>query len=73
MALSDITTGTRFSLIKDFNGNGVFEGDDFLRSQDVSAKSSGSIDQPIEAGTYFVKVQPRYSSSNTNYKLRIAI
>jgi hypothetical protein len=69
--LGAVTESTEIQLIKDFNNNGMIDqGDgDFLENRIATSRENGTISRDIEAGTYYVRVLPRFSN-NTNYDLR---
>ncbi|MCT7986359.1 pre-peptidase C-terminal domain-containing protein [Laspinema sp. A4] len=72
LTLGAVTETARVELIKDFNQNGEIDrGDgDIIRTGVAGSSGNSNINRPIEAGTYYVRVYPDSSGSNTNYDLR---
>jgi hypothetical protein len=58
-------------LIYDFNSNGLVDQDDVIKSTYNSQNSSATFTEPLAAGTYFVRLTPRYSSISTRYDLTL--
>jgi hypothetical protein len=72
VTLAAVTESAEVQLIKDFNNNGTIdEGDgDILVQRRATSSSNTTIERAIEAGTYYVRVFPRFDERNTNYDLR---
>ncbi|MGB3509917.1 MAG: pre-peptidase C-terminal domain-containing protein [Microcoleaceae cyanobacterium] len=75
ITLGAVTEDAEVRLINDFNNNGVIDqGDgDILRQRRATSTDNATIEQAIQAGTYYVSVFPRFSGNNTNYDLTISI
>jgi hypothetical protein len=59
-----------FRLIFDANGNGLVDSGETIRSGNETFSSG--ITQALAAGTYYVEIVPRFSSSSSDYELIMA-
>lgn len=67
---------TRIQLIRDINGNGLIDNNEILASDNfASAGFLTEITQSLQAGAYFIRVDPRNgnTSNSTNYSLSLTI
>lgn len=73
LSLSGLTGTTQVQLILDKNGNGQFNSSESLYSEYGSTNDNASINSPLGAGTYFIRINTEYSpSTNTNYTLGVS-
>ncbi len=70
LSLSGVNAFSNLELIFDANNNGVYDSGERLSSGFASSFSNGTINTPLAAGTYFVRVSTS-SSNNTAYSLTI--
>ncbi len=67
---------TRIQLIRDINGNGLIDNNEILASDNfASAGFLTEITQSLQAGAYFIRVEPRNgnTSNSTNYSLSLTV
>jgi hypothetical protein len=64
-----LTAGTDLDifLIQDTNNNGLIDNNETIRS------GIGSLTRDLQAGTYFLKIEPRFNGFSTNYELNTII
>jgi hypothetical protein len=67
--VSDLTATVKVSLIKDLDGDNGIDSNETFESTFVNTNVSQN--QQIDAGEYFIGIEPSLSSSNTNYNLRL--
>ncbi|MGJ3251894.1 MAG: PPC domain-containing protein [Elainellaceae cyanobacterium] len=61
---------TEVDLIADLNNNGLIDSGEGINGR---YGSSGAFFEPLAAGTYFLKINPRFSSTSTQYDLTVVI
>ncbi len=66
---------TRIQLIRDINSNGLIDNNEILASDNFPSGFLTEITQPLQAGAYFIRVNPRNgnNSNSTNYSLSLTI
>ncbi len=76
LTLSGLAASAQVQLIKDYNQNGEVNtaGDgEVLKETNGYSGSNGELNTSLEAGTYFMRVSPYYTSGNTNYNLSLGV
>lgn len=71
LSLSGITDSTQVELIQDKNGNAEIDYGDTLNYDFGGSNDNVAISSFLQAGTYFVRVNAYYNSTNTNYTLNL--
>ncbi|MDY7051996.1 calcium-binding protein [Limnospira fusiformis] len=73
--LGSVRQSADIQLIEDFNENFLIDRGDgeILTSTWASSTGNGTISRALPAGTYYVRVSPRLSGNNTNYRLEISV
>lgn len=61
--------GVYLDLIRDINGNGIYDSNERLYSDTAYTSYNGVINTALGTGTYFVRVRSPYTNINTNYTL----
>jgi len=57
-------------LIQDTNNNGLIDSNEILRSG-IASFTPASLTRALQAGTYFLQIEPRFSSFSNNYELTL--
>ena len=73
LTLSDLSGDADVDLIEDINNNGRVDYNDYTYSSSRGGTAEESISLPLEAGTYYIRVYPYYTTSgNINYTLTVS-
>lgn len=69
--LSGLSDSVDITLIRDANSNGLIDGNERIRYGNGSPSYNNPISTSLQAGSYFIEVEPGYST-NTAYTLTLA-
>ena len=72
VSLNGLSDSAKVELIFDSNGNGQADDNETLDYKYASSYNNASISTILGAGTYFIRVNAYYSSSNTQYTLGVS-
>jgi hypothetical protein len=74
ISVTGVTNDVTLELIYDLNGDGVYDEltELLYYSDNLGNNSNEIINQPLAAGTYFVRVYPNPSTGNTNYNIGLS-
>ncbi|QZZ22803.1 pre-peptidase C-terminal domain-containing protein [Leptothermofonsia sichuanensis E412] len=70
LALTTFNQRAAVQLIQDRNGNGIVDPDEILLTQETTGTAPISFSQPLEAGTYWLRVLP--TTGDANYTLTVS-
>lgn len=72
LSLNSLSDYAELEIIFDSNGNGQVDYNETLGNGYGDSNDNASISSPLGAGTYFIRVNAYYGSTNTNYTLEVS-